>query len=90
LSNDSVYHLEHFDTRYMEHDSVMELLYLIDEKALEYLLEFDAVSVKINMQGAEGMRTYVFKLHKSAIREQLTCFLQEKEKEKEKKKTRKK
>ncbi len=80
LSNDSIYSLEHFDTRYMEHDTVMQLLYFIDPKHVEDLLNFEAISVKINMGGEEGLRTYVFKLHKSAIQEQLTCFLKEEEK----------
>jgi hypothetical protein len=83
LANDSVYHFKHFDSRYMEHDSVMQLLYYIDPVYVEDLLNFEAISVKINMEGTEGLRSYVFKLHKSAIQEQLTCFLKE-EKNKEK------
>jgi hypothetical protein len=82
LSNDSIYKLEHFDTRYLEHDTVMQLLYLIDGKMLDELEKFEVVSVKINMKGTEGVRTYVFKLHKSAIQEQLTCFRNEKQKKK--------
>jgi hypothetical protein len=78
LSNDSIYHLEHFDTRYLDHDTVMQLLYLIDKQKLEDFINFEVVSVKINMTGSEGIRTYVFKLHKSALREQLTCLLKEK------------
>jgi hypothetical protein len=78
LSNDSIYHLEHFDTRYLDHDTVMQLLYLIDKRELEDFVNFEVISVKINMAGAEGIRTYVFKLHKSALREQLTCLLKEK------------
>jgi hypothetical protein len=77
LSNDSVYLLKHFDTRYVEQDTVMELLYLIDKKKLEDFLKFEVISVKINMQGTEGIRSYIFKLHKSAIREQLECFQKE-------------
>ena len=84
LSNDSVYRLEHFDTQYIEKDTVMQLLYLIDKKALQDFYKFEAVSVKINMGGTEGIRTYVFKLHKSAIREQLDCFLKEADKKKKK------
>jgi len=84
LSNDSIYSLEHFDTRYMEHDTVMQLLYFIDPKHVEDLLNFEAISVKINMGSTEGLRTYVFKLHKSAIQEQLTCFLKEEENKKKK------
>jgi hypothetical protein len=78
LSNDSIYHLEHFDTRYLDHDTVMQLLYLIDKKNMDVFLNFDVVSVKINLLDSAGIRTYVFKLHKSAIREQLTCLLKEK------------
>jgi len=84
LSNDSAYRLKHFDTRYIERDTVMQLLYLIDKKALEDFYRFEALSVKINMGGTEGIRTYVFKLHKSAIREQLNCFLKENDKKKKK------
>jgi hypothetical protein len=86
LSNDSVYRLEHFDTRYLDHDTVMQLLYFIDKKKLADFLNLEVVSVKINMQGTEGIRTYVIKLHKSAIREQLDCFLKEQENKQQKKK----
>jgi hypothetical protein len=79
LANDSVYTLKHFDTRYLDHDSVMQMLFSINEEELEVFLNFEVVSVKINMEGDEGIRTYVFKLHKAAIREQLACFLKEKE-----------
>jgi len=42
------------------------------------------IEVKINMMGEEGIRNYVFKLHKEALKEQLACFMEEKEKKKEK------
>jgi hypothetical protein len=84
LANDSVYHFKHFDSRYMEHDSVMQLLYYIDPIHVKDLLNFEAISVKLNMEGTEGVRTYVFKLHKSAIQEQLACFLNEEEDKKKK------
>lgn len=82
LANDSIYILKHFDTRYLENDSIMQMLYLIDRRHVEDFLDYEAISVKINMGGEEGMRTYVFKLHKSAIKEQLACFLQDKERKK--------
>ena len=84
LSNDSSYHLKHFDTRYMQHDSVMQLLYLIDPKSLKDFNKLEVLSAKINMGEAEGIRTYFFKLHKSAIREQLNFFLNEGVKKKKK------
>ena len=84
LANDSIYHLEHFDTRYLEQDSVMQILFLINKKGLQDFLNFEVISVKINMGEKEGIRTYTFKLHKSAIREQLACFLKESENKKKK------
>jgi hypothetical protein len=84
LSNDSVYHLEHFDTRYMDRDTVMQLLYLIEKDDLADFLNNQVVSVKINMKDSTGPRTYAFKLHKAALQEQLKCFLDQK-KEKNKK-----
>lgn len=79
LANDSMYELEHFDTRYIEKDTVMQMLFLIDKKYMKDLQDLEAISVKINMGGDEGIRTYVFKLHKSALMEQLACFLKEEE-----------
>jgi len=84
LANDSLYKFRHFDTRYMEDDTVMQMLYFIDPIYVDELLNFEAISVRINMEGEEGMRSYVFKLHKSAIKEQLACFLKEDENKKKK------
>lgn len=86
LSNGKVYKLAHYDSRYLENDTLFEMLYLVDEKDLEDLTNFEAVEVSINMKGTEGVRTYVFKLHKSALKEQLACFINEQKAAKEKKK----
>jgi len=83
LSDGKSYMLEHYDTRYIHKDTVMKLVYLIGKKDLDILLNFEVTEAKINMKGDEGVRTYVFKLHKDALKEQLDCFLKE---EKEKKK----
>jgi hypothetical protein len=84
LANDSIYILKHFDTRYLNHDSTMQMLFLIDNKKLDDFLNYDVISAKINMGEKEGIRTYTFKLHKSAIREQLACFMKEGENKKKK------
>lgn len=84
LSDGNTYKLEHFDTQYVEKDTVMKLLYLIGKKDLDPITNFEVTEAKINMKGEEGIRTYVFKLHKSALKEQLDCFFKE-EKEKKKK-----
>ncbi len=84
LSDGATYELEHFDTRYLANDTVMEMLYLINKEDMERLLNLEVSEVKIDMMGNEGIRAYVFKLHKSALKEQLACFLSEKEKSKKK------
>jgi hypothetical protein len=84
LANNKDYRLNHYDTRYLENDSIMELLYLIDKRDLNDVLNFQVTAVEIDMKDTEGLRTYVFKLHKSAIQEQLACFLKFAEEKKEK------
>jgi len=78
LSNDTTYTLDHYDTRYSERDTVMEMLFLIDKKDVDKLLNFEVEEAKIDMEGTEGVRTYGFVLHKAALKEQLACFLKEK------------
>jgi hypothetical protein len=84
LSDGSSYELKHFDTRYVEKDTVMEMFFLIDEKDINKLMNFEVVQADIDMMGSEGIRSYEFKLHKSALMEQLACFLKEKEDSKKK------
>ena len=84
LSNDSIYELKHYDTRYVDKDTVMEMLYLIGKDDMDQLLKFEVEEAKIDMMGDEGIRSYVFKLHKSALKEQLACFLKEEEERKKK------
>jgi hypothetical protein len=80
LSDANKYKLQHFDTRYIMHDSVMEVLYLIDKKDIKSFLSFEAINADINMPGTEFTKNYTFKLHKNAIMNQLNCFLKEEEK----------
>jgi hypothetical protein len=82
LSDGNWYKLKHFDTRYIRKDTVMKMVFLIEKDVLDQFLNFEVTEVKINMMGEEGIRTYVFKLHKSALKEQLDCFLNEEEKKK--------
>jgi hypothetical protein len=79
LSDGKLYSLEHFDTRYIDRDTVMQMLFLIKEEDLNNLLNLQISDVTIDMLGTEGLRTYTFKLHKSALKEQLDCFLNEKD-----------
>lgn len=75
LGNKKEYKLTHYDTQYRQNDSIMQVLYLIDDKDLDDFSKFEALVAKINMQGTEFVRDYTFKLHKDAIVKQLTCFL---------------
>ena len=82
LSDGNTYSLEHYDTRYVEKDTVMEMLYIIDKEDMDHLLNLEVVEANIDMMGSEGIRAYVFKLHKSALKEQLACFLKEEDRKK--------
>jgi hypothetical protein len=82
LSDGNEYEFEHYDTRYLEGDSIMEMLFLIDKDGMEPLQTFEVVQATLDMMGDEGVRTYTFKLHKAALKEQLDCFLQEEGKKK--------
>jgi hypothetical protein len=85
LSDGKFYELEHFDTRYIAEDTVMEMLFLIKKEDIDNLLRSDVEATDIDMMGEEGVRTYQFKLHKSALKEQLNCFLNEQKNKKEEK-----
>jgi len=82
LANGDTYKLKHFDTRYVDNDTVMEMLYLISKKDIDFLLINEVAEIMIDMMGDEGIRSYELKLHKSALKEQLACFLKEDEKKK--------
>ena len=84
LSNDETYKLKHFDTRYVKNDTVMEMLFLISKKDIDYLMIHEVDVIMIDMMGGEGIRSYELKLHKSALKEQLACFLKEEEGRKKK------
>ena len=84
LTNGETYKLKHFDTRYVEKDTVMEMLYLISKKDIDFLLINEVSGIMIDMMGDEGSRSYELKLHKSALKDQLACFLKEEEDRKKK------
>jgi len=82
LSNGESCNLKHYDTRYLENDSIMKMLFLIDRQDIDKMRTFEVTEADIDMMGEEGVRTYQFKLHKSALKEQLDCFLKDDEKKK--------
>jgi hypothetical protein len=84
LTNGDIYKLKHFDTRYIEDDTVLEMLYLISKKDIDYLMNNEIAVIIIDMMGEEGIRSYELKLHKSALKEQLACFLKEDDDKKKK------
>jgi len=79
----------HFDSRYLKNDTIFELLYLIDKSQMDDILNSDVSGVKIDMKGTEGIRSYQFKLHQSALREQLECLRNMDEKKEDKKEDKK-
>ncbi|MHC0443350.1 hypothetical protein [Flavobacterium sp. 3-210] len=80
LADNKIYKLAHYDTQYIKNDSIMQVLYLIDDKDLDSFSKFEALVAEIKMEGTEFVRDYNFKLHKRAIIRQLACFLKEEEK----------
>ncbi|MTH17445.1 hypothetical protein [Flavobacterium sp. LC2016-01] len=80
LADNKTYTLKHYDTQYIKNDSIMQVLYLIDDKDLDSFSKFEAVSAEIRMEGTDFVREFNFKLHKRAIIRQLDCFLKEEEK----------
>ncbi|AXB58937.1 hypothetical protein HYN86_02015 [Flavobacterium fluviale] len=79
LADKNTYKLTHYDTQYRRNDSIMQVLYLIDEKDVDAFSNYEAVTAEINMKGTEFVRSYNFKLHKNAIMHQLNCFLKNEE-----------
>jgi hypothetical protein len=79
LADNKVYKLVHYDTQYRHNDSIMQVLYLIDDKDIESFSKFEATVAEIRMEGTEFVRDYTFKLHKDAIMKQLGCFLKKDE-----------
>ncbi|MEL1252571.1 hypothetical protein AAEO57_02185 [Flavobacterium sp. DGU38] len=80
LADKKIYKLTHYDTQYKNNDSIMQVLYLIDNKDIKAFSNFEAISAEINMQGTEFVRSYNFKLHKQAIMKQLACVFKEEDK----------
>jgi hypothetical protein len=83
LADHKSYKLTHYDTQYMRNDSIMQVLYLMDEKDIDAFSKFEAIVAEINMEGTEFIRDYNFKLHKNAIVDQLNCFLKKEEESKD-------
>jgi hypothetical protein len=78
LSNGRMCIMKSYDTRYLEDDSVLEMLYLIDNKDLADLRKFEVLKIQIDLKGKEGIRTYLLKLNKAVIQKQLNCLLDKK------------
>ena len=78
LANNKEYKLEFYNTRYDKEDSLFRLMYLIDKNDLQDFQTHDVNEISIYMGRDEGLRVYDLKLHKSAIREKLACFIKEK------------
>jgi hypothetical protein len=81
LANGKEYKLGFYYSDFEEKDSSFNIMYLIDKTLMSDFINNDVEQMKINMMGEEGTRIYNFKLHKNALKLELNCFLNEKEKE---------
>jgi hypothetical protein len=85
LADGTNYELKHYDSRYLDNDTALQMLFLIEKEDIDKMINFEIAEAKIDMKGDEGIRSYVFKLQKLALKEQLACFLKEAEDKKNKK-----
>ena len=74
LSNQQTYTLKHYDSDYLNDDTVFRMIYLIDKKDLEDFKNFEVEQVTLNMGTQELNREYNFKLHRTAIKDELACL----------------
>lgn len=84
LANKKWYTLKHYDTQYLNENTVLQVLYLMDKKDLNDFRSNEAIMASINMEGTEFIRNYDFKLHKRLILEQLECYFNSRNKEEKK------
>jgi len=77
LANKKVYQLELFNVQYLDDESIMQLLYTINKNDLPDFVKYQIIDITMYMGKEEGIRNYTFTLHKTAIQEQLSCFLKE-------------
>jgi hypothetical protein len=84
LTGGEILKFKHYDTRYTDNDTVMKIMYFIPKEDIEKLMNNEISEFDIDMKEDEGVRTYVLKLHKSKLKEQLACFLKDEEERKKK------
>ncbi|WP_336516092.1 hypothetical protein [Pollutibacter soli] len=72
LTNNTAYTLKLFDTYYYDKDSSFAAVYMFDAKNLPDFRTHEVKEVKLDL--GEGFNNYIFRLHKEALREQLDCF----------------
>ena len=77
LENGSKQVLEHFDSYFVEKDTVLALFFVIKKDQQQLLLKNKIEQVKLDVGGPEK-QLYTFMLHKEALMQQLHCFLQRK------------
>ena len=73
LSNGKEFKLGHFDSQYIS-DTVLVLMFEISKDALPEFRQNDIETVKLNIEPVKGAQTFQFRLHKSALKEQLNCL----------------
>ena len=84
LENGEALIMKHYDTRYVRNDSILKILYLIGKEDIDKLLHTEIAQFSINMGGTEGVRSYVLKLHKGELKQQLDCLMKDEENQKKK------
>ncbi|MFA6400070.1 MAG: hypothetical protein WCX31_00370 [Salinivirgaceae bacterium] len=77
LANQKKYLLDLYDIQYLDDESIMQFLYVINKNDLPEFVNKQIIDIKINLGKEEGIRFYSITLHKKTLQEQLSCFLKE-------------
>lgn len=76
LANKKQYKLKHYDTQYLDENTVLNVLYMIDKNDLEDFRSDDGLITSINIEGNEFVAND--DLNKKIILEQLQCYFNSK------------
>ncbi len=80
LANQKIYLLDLYDVQYLDDESIMQLIYIINKNDIADFVNKQIIDVRIYLGKEEGIRFYSITLHKTALQEQLSCFLKEEKK----------
>jgi hypothetical protein len=80
LTNKKTYLLKLYEAKYLDDESILQFLFLINKDDLPDFVKYQVIDMTIYMGKEEGIRSYSFNLNRTTLQDQLNCFLKEKNK----------